>query len=1151
MNKIIRTFFFILFLSFINSTLIAQTYSGKIIAKDFFLDNLDVVLDRLITKYNYKIDFDKHEALKYVVSYAFENAKPVEVIETLLSKTRLKYTLEMDGTFRVLLKGEDIGKQNSEVRVVPILKDRVFSQPMAENKTESEQNFKTEKQILNPEIIHPKSKEGAQIISREKFNYLSLDVVFDKLINSYGYKIAFNKDDVRDFTVSHLFTDAKPQDVLKVCLKETPLTFSTQEDGSFIIYDKKKPISNSKIVLNKEIPKESMNQEDTSKVIANSQSNKPQIPKPKTVEKEYFNYETLSAVFERLISKYDFTIDYNKADVDKYTFSYLITDASPKDAISLCLRETSLDFVVGSDGSFYVFDKKKKEAQTQAIEKTKFIGKASRYNFKISGIVKDKNTGEPLPFVNVSVSRTSNGTESNVDGYFTLVQIPNDTTSLEVSYIGYKNKTIFLTPRTPIDLLIELEPQSISLDEVTVVGEREELLRATEKTSMLKLSPAKIAALPSVGEKDIMRSFQLMPGVSAANENSSGLYVRGGTPDQTLVLYDGFNVYHVEHLFGFFSAFNPNAVKDVQLYKGGFESKFGGRVGSVAEITGKEGNSKDVNFGVDAGFIAANAFVEIPIGTNFTSLIAYRHSYQTGLYDAIFKKYSGSTSTNSSVPARPFGQANKVASSSFYDLNGKFTYKPNTKDIFTLSLYNGTDNLDNGQKTDNSSFGGGGTSSGFKLDINDLTNWGNTGGSLKWSRRFSDKFYMNTLISYSNYFSLRDRSAAGTVTKTDGTTQDFRNGTIENNNLRDYSFKTDFEYKLNKTNQIEFGTLATYNDIKYTYAQSDTLNIIDRKTKGITYSAYLQDKVTFAKGLTGNFGVRENYFEPTAKTYFEPRASFTYDATKEFKIKLAYGQYNQFAKRVIREDIQSGSRDFWVLADDNKLPVSKSIQYVAGFTLEKKDWLIDIEGYYKELTGLTEYSLRIQPDPRKIDYSENYFQGTGKSRGLDILLQKKYGKLNGWISYSVGQTKYNFPNYGANDFYAAQDVTHEFKIVGIYKLGHFDFSATWIYATGRPYTAPSGGYQVTLLDGTTKDYISVTDKNGLRLPDYHRLDVAATYNWKSEGGAPRSIGLSLFNLYDRTNVWYKEFTIESNKVLVTNVNYLGFTPNLNFSYRFR
>jgi hypothetical protein len=218
---------------------------------------------------------------------------------------------------------------------------------------------------------------------------------------------------------------------------------------------------------------------------------------------------------------------------------------------------------------------------------------------------------------------------------------------------------------------------------------------------------------------------------------------------------------------------------------------------------------------------------------------------------------------------------------------------------------------------------------------------------------------------------------------------------------------------------------------------------------------------------------------------------------------------------------------------------------------------IPAEGYYKKLENLTEYSLRFNPSPNGISYNENFFNGKGYSKGIEFLLQKKTGKFNGWVSYTLGEARNNFAVYSDSYYPANQDVTHEFKIVSLYEYKRWTFSATWVYATGRPYTAPSGAYSVTLLDGTTQDFFTVTSKNGLRLPEYHRADVSANFKLlKGEKGDKKRqevgyIGLSIFNIYNRTNVWYKQYTIQDKQILETNVNYLGFTPNLTLSLKLR
>ena len=802
------------------------------------------------------------------------------------------------------------------------------------------------------------------------------------------------------------------------------------------------------------------------------------------------------------------------------------------------------------------------ENKTYEKPKKTYFGNPDALNFTLTGIIRDKSTGEALPSASIYVKGSTIGTSSNTDGYFTFLKVPSDTSTLIVQYIGYEKTEVFLTPKSvKKNLLIEIIPQLQTLQNVTVTAYRDDIVFARKaEVSTIKLTPKKLETLPSLGEKDIMRSFQLMPGISASNESSSGLYVRGGTPDQNLVLYDGFTVYHVDHLYGFYSAFNSNAIKDVQLYKGGFESKFGGRLSSVTEITSKEGNRKNFNVGGDLSLLSMNLYTEVPIGKKFSSFIAFRRSYKGPLYTKIFDKFNKKTETSTSTPVRqgPGGMfsQNTQVTSYFYDLNGKFTYRPGDKDIISLSIFNGTDKLDNSSSSEIPSFGQSGTN--LNMSSTDLTRYGNIGSSLKWSRKWNSKLYGNTIISYSNYYSHRDRTQNGTIFDSNDSSRISRNGILENNDLKDYSLKSDYQWDITDFYQIQFGGFATHYVIKYNYAQSDTATILDRNNQALLGGVYLQSKMKFLNNkLQVLPGIRSSYFELSKKMYFEPRATVSYNLTDNLTLKTAYGKYYQFANRVTREDILSGSKDFWILADGNSVPISSAVHYIAGISYESKNYIFSAEAYYKKIHNLTEYSLRINASPMGINYDENFFNGYGFSKGIEFLVQKNSGNFNGWISYTLGEAKNHFNVYSDTYFPADQDVTHEFKIVGLYNYRRWDFSANWIFATGRPYTAPSGAYSITLLDGSSQDYFTVTSKNSLRLPDYHRLDISVNYKLylgtyddkdRQEIGY---IGFSLFNVYNRKNIWYKQYAIESGKVIETNVTYLGITPNITISLKFR
>ncbi len=451
---------------------------------------------------------------------------------------------------------------------------------------------------------------------------------------------------------------------------------------------------------------------------------------------------------------------------------------------------------------------------------------------------------------------------------------------------------------------------------------------------------------------------------------------------------------------------------------------------------------------------------------------------------------------------------------------------------------------------------GGGMGRSFGSDNSDLTEYGNLGSSLKWSRRWNEKFYGNSLVSYSNYYSNRDRSSNRTTTNTDGTENIVKIGTLENNELKDLSFRSDYTWDISAKSQIGFGLKATNYDIDYTYSQNDTSTILNITNKGNLVGGYLQSKFKFLNNkLTITPGVHSTYYDVTRKFYAEPRLSASYNMNDKIKLVGAWGTYYQFANRITREDILAGSSDFWILSDNEKVPVSKAIHYITGINYETLGYLFSIEAYYKQLTGLSEYSLRFEPTTRMqaINYEQNFYTGKGFARGIELMAQKKIGNLNGWMSYTLAQARNQFDVYGQDYFPASQDVTNEFKIVGIYKWRKWSLAATWIYATGRPYTAPEGGYNITLLDGIEKSFISAGTKNSRRLDDYHRLDFSVNYLLKSvdQKTDRGNISFSLFNVYDRKNTWYKEYQITDGEIISIDKQFLGITPNITVTLKLK
>jgi hypothetical protein len=459
--------------------------------------------------------------------------------------------------------------------------------------------------------------------------------------------------------------------------------------------------------------------------------------------------------------------------------------------------------------------------------------------------------------------------------------------------------------------------------------------------------------------------------------------------------------------------------------------------------------------------------------------------------------------------------------------------------------------------------GGGFDMSSISMENADYERYGNLGASLRWARKWTDRLTSSNLVSFSNFYSTRDQTRQITRNDTTSTT-----GNLEDNNLVDISFKSDWKYSLGEHNTIEAGAFGTYYDIAYQYSQSADTVLLDKSDRAVLAGVYVQDKIKLLNNaLTVTPGLRLNYFSLTNKVYAEPRLSANYVLPYNFTLNAATGLYYQYANRVVREDVMSGNTDFWILSNGTDIPVSSSRHLNLGLNYDLPNYLFSVEGYYKRNRDLSEYTLRFD---RMVGggrpmggfgggganagstVSEQFFTGDGYAIGLEMLAQKKAGAFSGWLSYTLGEVKNRFPDQSSKYFYAYQDVTHELKAVGIYKFGNFDFSAAFIYSTGRPYTAPLGAYQITDLNGSAMDFYAVSDKNTFRLPDYIRLDFAVQWRFDHfwSHGKPNAISISLFNAFNRKNVSAKQFQVLNGAILESNINYLGITPNVSLTLKF-
>ncbi|MBO6573834.1 MAG: TonB-dependent receptor [Rhodothermales bacterium] len=782
----------------------------------------------------------------------------------------------------------------------------------------------------------------------------------------------------------------------------------------------------------------------------------------------------------------------------------------------------------------------------------------------LSGTVLDADSGETLPYASVRIDSLSLGAATNLDGRFALLGVPEGRHTLSVSHIGYQTLDLVVEAvdgMRPIE--INLQPRTGELDEVLVTAEQYEMMRTSGAISQITVSPRELAALPSVGEVDIFRSLQLLPGISGTNEGSSGLYVRGGTPDQNLVLLDGMTVYHVDHFFGFFSAFNADAIKDVQVYKGGFPASYGGRTSSVVDLTGKSG-ANDLRAAVGVNLLSASSVIEAPLGSRATVLVSARRSYtdvlQTGIYTSIFETLTGEETTpEPAAPGggrRPGGAFNAAFTGPgqavvqpdfyFYDLNAKVTVRPTDRDVIAMSLYGGQDNLDESRFTSNE-IGNGTIGARLDNDIFDVTSWGNQGISGKWSRQWNSKLYSNAMLSYTEYFSESLRNSLLERFPLDADTVAFSRelSSLEDNSLSDATLRIDNELAVSGAHRLGFGAQLTGTDVGYRLTRNDTLSILDADQQSRLLAMYVQDTWSPSDRVRLIAGVRVVNHDLTDETVVEPRASARIALSERIRLKAGIGRYNQFVARVVNENVTEGARDFWLLADGQDVGVQRSTHYLAGVAYETPNWLLDVEAYHKDLTGLSEFTLRFRRGEADFEASDLFFQGTGTARGLEFLLQRKFGPTTGWLSYTLAEVEHTFP--GLNDgkpFPALHDQRHELKVVQSSRINErWNVAATFTLATGKPYTTPESEYAITLLDGSEQTYIHVGQKNGVRLPAYHRLDASAHYRFPV-GSSTVDFGVSIFNLYNRQNVWYRQFDLSQSPFVTTDVSFLGLTPNL-------
>jgi TonB dependent receptor/CarboxypepD_reg-like domain/TonB-dependent Receptor Plug Domain len=786
---------------------------------------------------------------------------------------------------------------------------------------------------------------------------------------------------------------------------------------------------------------------------------------------------------------------------------------------------------------------------------------AQTTKFTISGTVKESGSGELLPGVSVYVQGQKIGTQTNNYGFYSLTISQNADVVVVFSFVGYKQTIKTFTATTPKQN-IELSPETRQLDEVKVFGNSPEQQKVSENVQMSQVSipVQQIKEIPAfMGEKDVLKVLQLMPGVQKGSEGNVGIYVRGGGADQNLLILDDAPVYNAYHLFGFFSVFNGDALKSVEMTKGGFPARYGGRLSSVIEMQMKDGNKEKLQVEGGIGLISSRLVVQAPITKNRKSsfLISGRRTY-------------------ADIPATLFIPAQNAGSFYyFYDLNAKVNYDFGNKDRLFLSGYFGRDK---GAVADVQG----------NRTINAGLNWGNATGTFRWNHIFNEKLFSNVSLIHSSYqFS---------------TTIDNKSATISNNtyvynlnyssSITDYGVKADFDFFPNSHHSIKFGGQVTAhrfvpNALVVTDAAADTIResstLIDATESGV----YVEDTYKPVSNLRINLGLRYSSFVSNTANYSnpEPRISIALTLPKDFAIKASYATMNQYI-HLLSNSGAGLPTDLWVPSTGTVKPQrSQQIAFGIAKDLTDKGLAITLEGYYKKMDNIISYkegstfaTLSVdgpqalaRSQVNIVPFEDKITAGQGWSKGVELLIQKKSGKLTGWIGYTLSSTEHQFDelNFG-NKFYAKYDRRHDASIVAIYHLKpKITLSATWVYGTGNAITLPDAtyrsGYKIAGVDqagvaainyrGEFRELPDYGERNAFRAAAYHRMDVGIQFH-KQMKRHERTWEFSIYNLYNRRNPYFYDFKSQYDQgtgiTTKTLAQYSIFTflPSVSYSFKF-
>ncbi len=748
----------------------------------------------------------------------------------------------------------------------------------------------------------------------------------------------------------------------------------------------------------------------------------------------------------------------------------------------------------------------------------------------LSGYVRDATSGEELIGATVYSPEMKTGTATNQYGFYSLT-LPAGKHKILYQYLGYKPVSMEITLDRDVRKDIEMNPSSRNLEEVIVSGQTADYQVRSAEMGTNRLIPQDIRTVPVLfGEQDVLKTMQLLPGIAAVGEGNSGFYVRGGDASQNLVLLDEAPVYNASHLLGFFSVFNSDAIKDVKILKGFIPPQYGGRLASVLDIKMKEGNSKKLSGAGGLGLISSRLQLEGPFHKGKGSfMVTGRRTYAD-----LFLKVLPDTNVNSNVLF-------------FYDFNAKANYRISEKDRIYLSGYLGRDV--------------------FKFRKFFGIDWGNQTLSVRWNHLFSGRLFVNTSLIYSNY------------------NYNFNIINEENkfdlfSSIRDINWKEDFQFYPSSGHTLRFGFKVNYHWFMPGEVSSSgdfPVNNLKMETRYALENAfYISHEWKVSSGITLHYGARLSSFSVMGpahiyyynergdvtdttwyprhniiKTYWniDPRLLVNIKTGSHSSLKLSYTRMHQYL-HLLSNSTSGTPLDLWIPSSTIVKPQTSN-QISAGYfhNFHENSWELSLEAYYKNMAHQIDYKNGADIFLNELVESQLVF-GSGQAYGMELLVRKNKGLFHGWVSYTLARSLRNFKDINQGKTYPAkQDRIHDISLVGIYDLNNkWSFSATWVYYTGNAVTFPSGKYVIEY------QYVNYyTERNGYRMPPYHRLDLGATWQLNPEKNFRSSLNFSIYNVYARKNAYSISFQSKEDDPRITEavkIYLFSIVPTVTYNFKF-